>query len=248
MDGRQQADSGDPKTRRAQMAREQTIMKLSTLVRAIARRYQGRGIPLEDLVQVGYVGLIQAVDRFDPTRRVPLRAYAARTIEGEIMHMFRDQKWAIRVPRGLQEASTRVVRVRGDLTQSLGREPTLAEIAEASGLSITETDEAIAVRNAFSPKSLSGDPNPIDPDLEASPEDELGCDEPGFATVLDRHELATALRRLPSRERQILALRVYGDLTQSEIAKRVGVSQMQISRLLRQAEDTARAQLDAGAA
>ena len=245
---RRHGEGGDPTTRQAQMMREQTILELAALVRAIARRYQGRGIPLDDLVQVGYLGLIQAVDRFDPTRRVPLRAYAARTIEGEIMHMFRDQKWAIRIPRGLQESSTRVVRMREELTQSLGREPTVAEIAEASGLSITETAEAIAVRNALSPKSLSGDPNPIDLELEASPEDELACEESGFATVLDRYELSAALRRLPPRERRILALRVCGDLTQSEIAERVGVSQMQISRLLRRAEDAVRAQLDTGAA
>jgi RNA polymerase sigma-B factor len=123
----------------ARTSRDETILGFSGLVRSIARRYAGRGFPLDDLVQVGYLGLIQAVDRFDPSRGTSLRAYAARTIDGEIMHMFRDQKWAIRIPRGLQESSTRVVRMREELTQSLGREPTVAEIADASGLSREET-------------------------------------------------------------------------------------------------------------
>jgi RNA polymerase sigma-B factor len=221
-------------------------MEWSGLARAIARRYDGRGIPLDDLVQVGYLGLIQAVDRFDPTRGTPLRAYAARTIEGEILHMFRDQRWAVRVPRGLQESSTRVESVRQELTQSLGREPTLAEVAEATGLSLDETCEAVDVRNAFNAKSMSAEVNRTDSDADASIEDDLACEELGYDTVLDRHALASALRSLPARERQILALRVYGDLTQSQIAQRVGISQMHVSRLLRQAEDVVRGQLDAG--
>jgi RNA polymerase sigma-B factor len=230
------------------MGRDSTIMSYTGLVRSIARRYEGRGFALEDLVQVGYVGLIQAVDRFDPERGTSLRAYAARTIDGEIMHMFRDQKWAVRVPRGLQESSSRVALLREELTQQLGREPTVPEIADAAGLSVEEAGEAIAVRTAFTTRSMPEQPHPADSEPDAAPEEQFASEEAGFETVLDRGQLQAALRSLPARERRILVLRMYGDLTQSEIAERVGISQMHVSRLLSHAHEVVRAQLEGGEA
>jgi RNA polymerase sigma-B factor len=230
------------------MGRDSTIMSFAGLVRSIARRYEGRGFPLDDLMQVGYVGLIQAVDRFDPARGTSLRAYAARTIDGEIMHMFRDQKWAVRVPRGLQEASSRVALVREELTQQLGREPAVPEIADAAGLSVDEAAEAIAVRTAFTTRTMPEQVHPVDSEPDAAAEDEFASEEAGFETVLDRGQLAAAMRCLPARERRILVLRVYGDLTQSQIAERVGISQMHVSRLLTHARSVVRAHLEGGEA
>jgi RNA polymerase sigma-B factor len=223
-------------------------MSYTGLVRSIARRYEGRGFALEDLIQVGYVGLIQAVDRFDPDRGTSLRAYAARTIDGEIMHMFRDQKWAVRVPRGLQESSSRVALIREELTQQLGREPTVREIAAAAGLSVEEADESIAVRTAFTTRSMPEQAHPVDSEPDAAPDDEFASEDAGFETVLDRARLQVALRALPPRERRILVLRAYGDLTQSQIAERMGISQMHVSRLLSHARAVLRAQLDGGEA
>jgi RNA polymerase sigma-B factor len=230
------------------MGRDRTIMSFTGLVRSIARRYEGRGLPLDDLVQVGYIGLIQAVDRFDPARGTSLRAYAARTIDGEIMHMFRDQKWAVRVPRGLQESSSRVALLREELTQQLGREPTVPEIADAAGLSVDEAAEAIAVRTAFTTRTMPEQAHPVDSEPDAASEDEFASEDSGFETVLDRGQLTAAMRSLPARERRILVLRVYGDLTQSQIAERIGISQMHVSRLLTHARGVVRAHLEGGEA
>jgi RNA polymerase sigma-B factor len=224
--------------------RDETILGFSGLVRSIARRYAGRGFPLDDLIQVGYLGLIQAVDRFDPSRGTSLRAYAARTIDGEIMHMFRDQKWAVRIPRGLQEASTRVAALRAELIQELGREPTVEEIADAAGLTVAETSEAIDVRLAFTTRAMPGEGHAADSDPDGWPDEEFGSEEPGFGLALDRHSLAAAMGSLPVRERRILVLRVYGDLTQSQIADRVGLSQMHVSRLLTHAKEVVRDELE----
>jgi RNA polymerase sigma-B factor len=230
------------------MARDETIMSFTGLVRSIARRYEGRGLALDDLVQVGYIGLIQAVDRFDPARGASLRAYAARTIDGEIMHMFRDQKWAVRVPRGLQESSSRVAFLREELTQQLGREPTVPEVADAAGLSVPEADEAMAVRTAFTTRAMPEHARPVENDPDVASEDEFGSEDQGFGTMLDRAQLAAAMRSLPARERRILVLRMYGDLTQSEIADRMGISQMHVSRLLSHARSVVRAYLAGEAA
>src|SRR3954451_21316576 len=129
-------------------AREVLILRYSGLARAIARRCARRGLAYDDIVQSGYLGLIQAVDRYDTSHGVPLQAYAARTIEGEIMHLFRDRGWAVRVPRGLQELSRRVSRLSERLNQELGRRPTPAEIAAAGGHTEAEVLEALRARQA----------------------------------------------------------------------------------------------------
>jgi len=221
-------------------AREELILRHSRLVRAIGRRYAGRGLALDDIIQSGYVGLIQAVDRFDPGRGVPIEAYAARTIEGEIMHLFRDRGWAVRVPRSLQDLSRRVASTSETMSHRLGRTPTPAELAEA--LDETEDDviEALCARRAYTAQSLQ------EPDgdetggetriaLEALADEELGFDQ-----VTDREELFWAIRHLPQRERRIILLRFHEGLTQSEIADRVGISQMHVSRLVRSSLETLR--------
>ena len=140
----------------AQMNRDELIMRYSGLVRKIARRYVGRGFAFDDVCQSGYLGLIQAVDRFDASRGVPLERYAARMVEGEIMHLFRDRGWSVRVPRSLQELSRRVGPVGVGLAQKLGREPTNEELAEALEVSVSEVEEALVVRRVYVAESLFG--------------------------------------------------------------------------------------------
>ena len=230
-------------------SREQLVMRHTGLVRSIARRYNGRGLAQEDIEQTGYLGLIQAVDRYDPSRGVPLRAYAARTIEGEIMHLFRDRGWAVRVPRSLQEMSRRVASVRERLGHKLGRSPSLQELAEATGETEERIAEAIAAGRAYTAEPL------VDPDTAGDsgtsdavpPGRVLASDEAGFTAVEDRDLLERAMRALPARERRIVGLRVYHDLTQAEIAARTGISQMHVSRLLRASLDAIEAEMDEAA-
>jgi RNA polymerase sigma-B factor len=213
--------------------REELVLRHSGLVRGIARRYHGRVLAREDIEQTGYVGLIHAVDRFDPSRGVPLGAFAARTIEGEIMHLFRDRGWAVRVPRSLQERSRRVASVRDGLGHRLGRSPSLRELAEAIGETEQRVAEAVAAGRAHTAEPL---------------EDAGTFEEAGFARVDDRDLLEHAIRALPARERRIVGLRVYHDLSQCEIAERTGISQMHVSRLLRAALRTLEHEIDWAAA
>jgi RNA polymerase sigma-B factor len=230
---------GDPR------CRDEVVRRHQGLVRSIARRYQGRGLAYEDIVQTGYVGLIQAVDRYDPSRGVPLRAYAARTIDGEIMHMFRDQGWAVRMPRSLQELSRRVATTRDRLSHELGRNPSLEELADRMGESPETVAEGLAAHRAYIAQTLD---RPLRGD-DGSGEDRsrmdpaLVCEESGYETLADDDLLWRAMRTLPVRERQIVALRVYHELTQSEIADRAGISQMHVSRLLRRSMEALGEQL-----
>jgi RNA polymerase sigma-B factor len=230
-----------------QADRDQLILRHTGLVRAIGRRYAGRGIALDDIVQTGYIGLISAVDRFDPARGVPLEAYAARTIEGEIMHLFRDRGWAVRVPRGLQELSRRVSRISERMYQELGRRPTAAEIAQAGGHTEEEVLEALRARQAYIADSLAdsgrdGEDSANDAGRAARA---LRIEDGGLAIAEHRGDLERAMRRLPAREREIVRLRFGHDMTQSEIAERIGVSQMHVSRLLRSALAVLREELEA---
>jgi RNA polymerase sigma-B factor len=218
----------------SEQERDQLIMRNAPLVRAIARRYAGRGMSYDDLVQTGYLGLIQAVDRYDSSRGVPLRAYAARTIEGEIMHLFRDRGWAVHVPRPLQDLGRRVKVARDTLAHKLGRNPTTAELAEALGESVEQVTAAIDARRAYSAEPLAdagtdehGDSRPADAALEVI--------DDGFEQALDRQALRKALDTLDPRAQRIVALRFFHDHTQSEIAAELGISQMHVSRLLRRA-------------
>jgi RNA polymerase sigma-B factor len=233
--------------RRSQEAadREALIMRHAKLVRSIARRYTGRGLAYEDIVQSGYIGLIQAVDRFDPDRGVPLRAYAARTIEGEIMHLFRDRGWALRVPRSLQEMSRRMAVLSERMSHRLGRTPTAEELAEASGEDVERVSEALWAQRAYTVEPLTESPATDENERSGAAGRELSVEEPGFDSVVRRDTLERAIRRLPSRERTIVALRFLDDLTQSEIASRMNISQMHVSRLLRASLDQLREELRA---
>jgi len=228
--------------------RDALILSHARLVRAIARRYTGRGFAVEDIVQSGYLGLIQAVDRFDPARGVPLERYAARMIEGEIMHLFRDRGWSVRVPRALQELSGKLASASEELTQSLGRAPTTEELAAVLDEPPDRVEDAMLARRAYAAESLSATSQADDGSaVERGPAARLlSVADEGFANVDDRDQLGRAMRRLPHRQRAIVRLRFESDLTQAEIADRLGISQMHVSRLLRGALATLRGALETG--
>ena len=197
------------------------------LVRYFARRYAGRGEPLDDLVQAGSLGLVKAVDRFDPERGLEFSTYAAPTILGEIRRHFRDRTWAVHVYRGLQELTGQVARCASDLTQELGRAPSVPELVARTGESEERVLEALECAAAYRADSLHA---PLGEDRELA--DVLGGDDPALGDVEMHESLTPALARLPDRERRILQMRFYGNMTQSQIAAELGISQMHVSRLL----------------
>ncbi len=223
-------------------AREQLIEQYLPLVRSLARRYDRRGEPLEDLVQVGSIGLIKAIDRFDVSRGFELTTYATPNIIGEIKRHFRDKGWAIRVPRGLQELNVRLAKLTEELTVQLERSPTVAELAEAAGVDEETALEALETGHAYSTVSLSA-PGGLDNSDDLDPMESLGAVDPEFEISEDRTLVAPGLRALDERERTILRLRFYEGLTQSQIAQQVGISQMHVSRLIRRALETMRDEL-----
>ncbi len=221
-------------------SREERILELMPLVRALAGRYARRGEPLEDLIQVGTIGLIKAVDRFDPTRGTDLASFATPTILGEIRRHFRDRTWMVHVPRSVQDAHRRINLTVDELTATLGRSPSIREISEHTGLSEDETLDAIAASSAYQPMSLSRRPaaeedDPID----------VGIIDEGFDLAEGRASLGARFFELPEREQKILLLRFERGMTQSEIAKRIGISQMHVSRLIARSLKTLREQVGA---
>jgi RNA polymerase sigma-B factor len=222
-------------------AREQLIERYMSLVRSLARRYASRGEQLDDLVQIGAIGLIKAIDRFDLERGVELTTYATPNIIGEIKRHFRDHGWAVRVPRGLQELSIQLLRVVDRLTAELGHSPTIAELAEATGASEEDVLEALETGRAYSPLSLSVGSG--DDDDELDPLESIGSDDHEYEVSEDRAVLEPGMRVLNERERTILRLRFYEGLTQSQIAQQVGISQMHVSRLIRRALEKVRAEI-----
>src|SRR3954449_2923699 len=213
-------------------------------VRRLARRYARRGEQLDDLTQVGCVGLIKAIDRFDGSFSANLTTYAAPNILGEIKRHFRDRGWSVRVPREIQELNVKLTRVVDDLTTKLGRSPTVIELATETGATAEQVLEALESSSAYSALSLSEGP---DPDEEGGgPMETLGEDDEGDERSEARMTLATGIERLPARERAILHLRFFEGLTQSEIAERVGISQMHVSRLIRNSLDSMRRALERG--
>ena len=223
-------------------ARDQAVVELMPLVHALARRYGGRGEPLEDLVQVGMVGLIKAVDRFDVDRGVEFSSYAVPTIVGEIRRHFRDRAWAMHVPRRLKELGVRLSRILDQLTTELGRSPTIQELAQATGAEEEDVIDALDSANAYSTASLSAPFEEGD-----SLADRLEEEEAGYEEVEQDSLLAIGLEGLDERERQIVELRFFDELTQSQIAAEIGISQMHVSRLLRRSLAVMRGRLEARA-
>ena len=211
--------------------RDALIERALPLAHQVARRYQRSSEPLEDIVQVARLGLVKAVERFDPDRGVAFSTYAVPTMLGEIKRYFRDTGWAVHMPRSLQERVFTVERAEKTLHGRLGRAPSVEELAEHAQLTVEEVLEAMEAATAYDARSLDA-PAPSD-DEAPSYGDTLGREDPHFELVEDRGAVRSALRILPLRERRILHMRFVEDMTQAEIARHVGVSQMQVSRLLR---------------
>jgi RNA polymerase sigma-B factor len=212
--------------------RQLAIAEMYDLAVGLARNYRGRGEATEDLVQVALVGLIKAVDRFDADLGPGFTAFAVPTIAGELKRHFRDKGWMIRVPRRMQDVGAALAAGREALSQRLRRPPTVDELAAHLGTTPDEVIEAMDAAQAYRPGSLSAPITGIDADDGPELGDVLGDPDPGFELVENRESLRDLIRQLPCRQRRILALRFYGDLTQSQIAEKVGVSQMHVSRLL----------------
>jgi len=211
-------------------AREQLIQRHLPLVRSLARRYAGRGESLEDIEQVGAIGLIKAIDRFELERDVSLATYATPNVVGEIKRHFRDKGWAVRVPRALQELNASMSGAIERLTVKLSRSPTVAEIAADLETTPEQVLEALEVGSAYSTVSLSSGPSGEE---ELDPLETIGAEDEEFERSEQRAALAPALERLPAREREILRMRFEEGLPQTQIAQRVGLSQMHVSRLIR---------------
>jgi RNA polymerase sigma-B factor len=223
-------------------ARESLVHLHLPLVEHCARRFRNRGEPLEDLVQVGTIGLLKSIDRFDSERGVEFSTYATPTIIGEIKRYFRDKGWAIRVPRRLQELRMQIGTASAELTQSLGRSPTPRELAEAIGCTVEEIVEGIESSNAYSTLSLDASDN--DEDGAATMLDAIGVDDEGLEHVEIRESIKPLLDRLAPREKKILLLRFFKNMTQSQIAEEIGVSQMHVSRLLNRTLEQLRTSLE----
>jgi RNA polymerase sigma-B factor len=215
--------------------RERLILDHLGFVEALARRYADRGEPVEDLTQVGMVALVGAADRFDPARGVDFRSFAAPTVLGEIRRYFRDKAWAVQVPRGLKDDWAQVNAAADALVGRLGRSPSAAEIAEETGMSLDRVLDALGARSAYRPRSLTRLA-----DEEEAGDIDLPTVDDGYGRVEERMALADGLRHLPPRERVILHLRFEHGMYQSEIAARLGISQMHVSRLIARALDTLR--------
>ncbi|WP_327134586.1 RNA polymerase sigma factor SigF [Streptomyces sp. NBC_01343] len=210
-----------------------TLVELNlSLVKYAARRFRGRSEPMEDIVQVGTIGLIKAINRFDPERGVEFTTFAMPTIVGEIKRFFRDTSWAVKVPRRLQELRIDAAKAHDTLEQDLGREPTDAELAGRLHVTPEELVEGQKAAHAYSARSLDA-PAQDDGDHNAyADRPSLGAEEAAYDTIECLESLKPLLAELPERERTLLSLRFGDGLTQSEIGERLGLSQMHVSRLL----------------
>jgi RNA polymerase sigma-B factor len=220
-------DEDDPERQRT---RDELVEMHLPLVEYLARRFRNRGEPLDDLVQVATIGLIKSVDRFDLERGVEFSTYATPTIVGEIKRHFRDKGWAIRVPRRLQELKLSLSKATSELSQRQGRAPTVNELATHLGMTDEEVLEGLESANAYSAVSLDA-PDTGDSDAPAVA-DSLGSTDDALEGVEYRESLKPLLEQLPPREKKILLLRFFGNMTQSQIAAELGISQMHVSRLL----------------
>ncbi|MGZ4200962.1 MAG: SigB/SigF/SigG family RNA polymerase sigma factor [Thermoleophilaceae bacterium] len=215
-------------------ARDQLVERFLPLARRLVRRFERTGEPIEDLMQVASLGLVKAVDRFEPERATAFSSFAVPTIVGELKRYFRDVGWAVHVPRALQERALEVNRALSDLSRDLGRSPTPTEVAEATGLSQEDVLEAMEAAMAYDAVSLEA-PMPGSGDRPEPVGERITVEEEGYELAEDAAVIAPQLKALEPRDRLILHLRFVEDLTQSEIAERIGVSQMHVSRLIRAA-------------
>jgi RNA polymerase sigma-B factor len=221
-------ENGDPR------AREELVKRFLPLARQLARRYQRTNEPLDDLMQVASVGLVKAIDRFDPERGTAFSTFAVPTILGELKRYFRDSGWAVHVPRGMQERSMKVDQTVDALHRKLGRTPSTKEVAAELQITDEEVLEAIEVHSAYEALSLEQQRSD-DSDSGTAYVDTIATEEERYELVEYAATIAPALKALSARDRLILHLRFSEDLTQSEIAERIGVSQMHVSRLIRRA-------------
>ncbi len=211
------------------LLRDEVVVLNMGVARAIAHRYRQRGLNLDDLIQVAYVGLVKAVNGFDPDRERDFLSYAVPTVSGEVKRYFRDFGWTVRPPRRIQELQAQIARASGDLAHRLGRSARPAEVAEEIGVELEEVIEALAADGAFTPTSLD---LPIGEDGSATLGQLVYDDRNDFGSAEARLVLGPAVRRLPRRDRRILELRFFEGWTQERIAREIGVTQMQVSRLL----------------
>ena len=227
--------------------REQLVRGYESLVYFLARRFANRGEPLEDIAQVGFLGLIKAIDRFDPDLGNEFTTFATPTVAGEIKRYFRDKGWAIRFPRRLQELHQQIVRINEQLKNELNRQPTVQEVAKRLNVEPDEVLEAMEMAPAMSPVSLDQAPGG-DEEGGRQLAESIGGEDPGLERVEMRALLQKAMQHLTPRERAIMAMRFYDEMSQSEIAKRLGISQMHVSRLQRAALEQLRQHLPSEAA
>lgn len=213
-------------------AREKLVMSHLNLVRFIANKFKNRGEPIDDLIQVGYLGLLKAIDRFDPSRGLEFTTFATPTIMGEIKRHFRDKGWSVRVPRRLQELSAKVNQATDTLTSQLQRSPTIAEIADYLDATVDEVLEAMESSSVYSSVSLEA-PSGADDDDTPSVIDRYATEDSDLAFTDDRIIIEEALASFSPRERDVIEMRFLKGMTQIEIAEKLGISQVQVSRLLR---------------
>ena len=230
---REYAVSDDPA--RKERIREELVRGYESLVYFLARKFQNRGEPLEDIVQVGFLGLIKAIERFDPSMGNEFTTFATPTVAGEIKRYFRDKGWAIRFPRRLQELYQSVVRANEQLRNELSRQPTVAEVAERLQVPVDDVLEAMEMSTAYTPMSIDASYRGDSGEEGRQFSESIGDVDPELGRVEMRDVLERAMAHLNPRERAIMAMRFYDEMSQSEIAKRLGISQMHVSRLQRAA-------------
>jgi RNA polymerase sigma-B factor len=233
---REYAEHRDPRVR------DRLVQLNADLVHFIARRFANRGEPIEDIEQVGFLGLIQAIERFDPSLENEFSTFATPTIMGEIRRYFRDKSWAVRVPRRLQENYLRVVRAQDELSRTLGHAPSIAEIGVHLGLEQDEVLAALEVSPAQHTISLESTPPSGAAEDGTELGERIGREDENLERVEMKALLEQAMAHLTPRERQIMVLRFFDQLPQTEVAKRLGISQMHVSRLQRAALEHMRAE------
>jgi RNA polymerase sigma-B factor len=225
-------------------AREELVRRFMPLARSLARRYGRSSEPFEDLLQVASLGLLKAIDRYDGERGHPFQSYAVPTILGEMRRYFRDSGWAIHVPRGAQERALKVRDAQERLSNETGRPPTVNQLAEYLEIDLEEVIDALQAIRAYETVSLDAPRGGGDEDMVPYG-DTIGHEDERYELVELDATVSSALGHLPARDRLVLQLRFVEDLTQTEIAERVGISQMQVSRLLRRSLEQLRALTDA---